>query len=137
MEDESAIYTLSRIIKDLLILLYPIAPHITEEMYERLYGDKMSIALENLPDTSDLEDDGEAQKLGEYIKKATSAIRTLKIQNRLAIPTPISVKIYGPDDFIAKIKIIEEDLKKTLKLIDIIYQENNEIKVELLSDHGS
>ncbi|AHC51685.1 valyl-tRNA synthetase [Sulfolobus acidocaldarius SUSAZ] len=137
MEDESAIYTLSRIIKDLLILLYPIAPHITEEMYERLYGDKMSITLENLPDISDLEDDREAQKLGEYIKKATSAIRTLKIQNRLAIPTPISVKIYGPDDFIAKIKIIEEDLKKTLKLIDIIYQENNEIKVELLSDHGS
>jgi len=136
-EDQSALYTLSKILKDLLILIHPLAPHITEEMYSRLYGDKISIQLEKLPDVSDIQENQEIDKLGNYIKKTTSIIRTLKIQNKLSIVTPISVKLYGPEDYINTIKLVEDDLKKTLKIEQIEYVKSEEIKAELISAHGS
>jgi len=131
-EDKSALYTLSRIFKDLLILLHPIAPHITEEMYERLYGDKMSILLESLPNVDDIPEDPKIDTLGKYIKATTSAIRTLKIQNRIPIPVTISVKLKGPKDYIETIKSIEEDIERTLKIEKIEYEESTEIKAELI-----
>jgi valyl-tRNA synthetase len=132
-EDQSALYTLQRIFRDLLIILHPLAPHITEEMYSKLFGDKISILLERIPDVSDIKEDPEILKLGEYIKKTTSAIRTLKIKNQLSIVSMINVKLVGPKEFIEKIRSIENDIKKTLKIESIEYQEGDEIKAELLS----
>lgn len=132
-EDQSALYTLQRIFRDLLIILHPLAPHITEEMYSKLFGDKISILLERIPDVSDIKEDPEILKLGEYIKKTTSAIRTLKIKNQLSIVSMINVKLVGPKEFIEKIRSIESDIKKTLKIESIEYQEGDEIKAELLS----
>jgi len=132
-EDQSALYTLQRIFRDLLIILHPLAPHITEEMYSKLFGDKISILLERIPDVSDIEEDPEILKLGEYIKKTTSTIRTLKIKNQLSIVSMINVKLVGPKEFIEKIRSIESDIKKTLKIESIEYQEGDEIKAELLS----
>ena len=132
-EDQSALYTLQRIMKDLLIILHPMAPHITEEMYSRLFGDKISILLERIPDVSDIKEDPEIIKLGEYIKKTTSAVRSLKIQNQLSLVSIVSVRLYGPKDYIEKIKSIEDDIKKTLKIENIEYVEGNEIKAELIS----
>ena len=132
-EDKSALYTLSRIFKDLLILLHPIAPHITEEMYERLYGDNISILLESLPSVDDIPEDPRIDILGNYIKATTSAVRTLKIQNRIPIPVTINIKLKGPKDYIETVKNVEEDLKKTLKIEKIEYEEYTEIKAELLN----
>ena len=131
-EDTSALYTLSRIFKDLLILLHPLAPHITEEMYEKLYGDKISILLESLPNVDDIIEDPRIDTLGNYIKATTSAVRTLKIQNRIPMPVTINVKLQGPKDYIETIKSIEEDIKKTLKIDKIEYEEQKEIKAELI-----
>ncbi|BCU71210.1 valine--tRNA ligase [Stygiolobus caldivivus] len=132
-EDQSALYTLQRIFRELLIILHPLAPHITEEMYSRLFGDKMSILLERMPEVNDIEEDAEILKLGEYIKRTTSAIRTLKIQNQLSIVSIINVKLYGPKDYIEKIRAIENDIKKTLKIENIEYAESEEIRAELIS----
>ena len=130
-EDKSALYTLSRILKDILILLHPIAPHITEEMYERLYGDKISILLESLPNVDDIPEDPKVDTLGNYIKATTSAVRTLKIQNRIPLSVMVNVKLKGPKDYIEAIKSVEEDIKKTLKIEKIEYEEDTEIKAEL------
>ena len=131
-EDKSALYTLNRIFKDLLILLHPVAPHITEEMYGKLYGDKMSILLEPLPNVDDIAEDPRIDTLGNYIKATTSAVRTLKIQNRIPMPVTINVKLQGPKDYIETIKSIEGDIKKTLKIEKIDYEEQKEIKAELI-----
>jgi len=131
-EDKSVLYTLSRIFKDLLILLHPVAPHITEEIYGKLYGDKMSILLESLPNVDDIAEDPRIDTLGNYIKATTSAVRTLKIQNRIPMPVTINVKLQGPKDYIETIKSIEQDIKKTLKIEKIDYEEQKEIKAELI-----
>jgi len=136
--DKSAIYTLSRILKDIIIILHPIAPHITEEIYNRLYHIKPSILLENLPNTDDIEIDPEAEKIGNNVKKLNSMIRSAKINSRLSMNTYINAKIYGNRNFIEDIKKAEDDIKKTLKIDNIEYIENSEEKVEIeKSDHGS
>ncbi len=136
--DKSAIYTLSRILKDIIIILHPIAPHITEEIYSKLYHNKISILLENLPKVDDILIDPETERIGNNIKKINSMIRSSKINNRLSMNSYINAKIYGSKDFIEDIKKVEDDIKKTLKIENIEYIESTEEKVEIeKSDHGS
>ncbi|MEM3910915.1 MAG: valine--tRNA ligase [Saccharolobus sp.] len=130
-DDISAKYTVQRIIKDIIILLHPIAPHITEEIYQRLFGDKKSILLEKLPDVSDINEDDKIEKIGYYVKKFNSMIRSEKIRNRLSMNTPISVKLYASNDFIKNINEVEEDIKSTLKIVTLEYIESKEEKVEI------
>lgn len=63
-------------------------------------------------------------------------VRTSKVANKLAMPTPVDVKFYGDEKSVSVLREVEEDLKKTLKIEKIEYFNNNEEKVEI-SVHGS
>lgn len=130
-EDEAALYTLQRILKDIIILLHPIAPHITEEIYSRLFGKYISVLLEKLPEVSDIEEDKDAEKIGNYIKKFNSLVRSAKISNKLSIVTPVNVKLYASEEFINAIKAVENDVKITLKINQIEYIKADTEKVEI------
>lgn len=134
--DAAAIAIVRRIMKDLIILLHPMAPHITEEIYFRLYGEKKSVLLENLPDISYIKEDQEVLEKGKIIKKFSSMIRTSKISRKLAMPTPVDVKYYADKKSLDVIREVENDIKKTLKIENLEYIEDNQEKVELLV-HGS
>ncbi|BBG23811.1 Isoleucine--tRNA ligase [Sulfuracidifex tepidarius] len=134
--DQVVLAIISKILKDLIVILHPIAPHITEEIYSRLYGDKKSVLLESLPDVSFIPDDNEALEKGKIIKRFSSMVRTSKVANKLAMPTPVDVKFYGDEKSVSVLREVEEDLKKTLKIEKIEYFNNNEEKVEI-SVHGS
>jgi len=129
--DISAKYTVQRIIRDIIILLHPIAPHITEEIYHRLFGYKKSILLEELPKVDDIQEDPRVEEIGNSIKKFNSMVRSEKIKNRLSMNTPVYVKLYASKKFIENIKIVEDDLKKTLKIVNLETIESNEEKVEI------
>ncbi len=130
-EDESAIYTLNRIIKDLIVLIHPIAPHITEEIYSLIFGDRPTILMETLPSVEDLVSDEKAVRLGESVKKFNSLVRTNKVKMRLSMNSQIKVKIEGPKQFLDDIKLVEDDLKKMLKITDITYGESEQINAEI------
>jgi len=135
-EDLSAFYTLSRILKDIIVLLHPIAPHITEEIYSLMWGDKISVQLERLPDVSDIEYDKRFEEFDAKLRSLTSAIRTAKIKNRIPLSAPVKVTIRGPKDLLEFSKSIETDLMRTFRIEEISYQEGEALSVEL-SDHGS
>ncbi len=135
-EDLSAYYTLSRILKDIIVLLHPIAPHITEEIYSLMWGDKISVQLERLPDVSDIEYDKRFEEFDAKLMSLTSAIRTAKIKNRIPLSAPVKVTIRGPKDLLEFSKSIETDLMRTFRIEEISYQEGETLSVEL-SDHGS
>ncbi|MFP3203864.1 MAG: valine--tRNA ligase [Metallosphaera yellowstonensis] len=124
-DDQSAIYTLSRILKDIVIILHPIAPHITEEIYSKLFGDKESVLMEKLPSVSDIPSDQEAVRIGNEVKEINSAIRTKKVSMRLSMNSPVKVKLIGSLSFIEDIRKVEEDLKKTLKITQMTYEIND------------
>jgi valyl-tRNA synthetase len=135
-EDLSAYYTLSRILKDIIVLLHPIAPHITEEIYSLMWGGKISVQLERLPDVSDIEYDKRFEEFDAKLMSLTSAIRTAKIKNRIPLSAPVKVTIRGPKDLLEFSKSIETDLMRTFRIEEISYQEGEALSVEL-SDHGS
>ncbi|ADX82617.1 valine--tRNA ligase [Saccharolobus islandicus] len=130
-DDKSAKYTIQRIIRDIIVLLHPIAPHITEEIYSRLFGYKKSILLEELPKVDDIEEDKRVGELGEVIKKTNSLIRSEKIKNRLSMNAPVSVKLYANRQFIELINEVKEDIMKTLKITKLELVESTEEKVEI------
>lgn len=136
-EDEGAKYVIWRVLKDIIVLLHPIAPHITEEIYSRLYDNQRSVILEGMPEVSDIPIDEEAERVGKNLMKATSEIRSAKIRNRIPIGQKVSARIYGPPDFLKDLEIIEEDLKLTLRLETLEKEVSGQIKAEILSDHGS
>jgi len=129
--DPSCSYTLLRIMKDVLILLHPIAPHVTEEIYSRLYNEKKSILLAGLPVTEDIEDDENSLEIGRNLTKATSAIRTAKIRERLAMNAPVKVKLSGPKEFLEKVQPALEDLERTLRITELKLEEAQEVTAEI------
>ncbi|MEM3776009.1 MAG: valine--tRNA ligase [Metallosphaera sp.] len=131
--DESAIYTLKRVIKDLIILLHPIAPHITEEIYSLLFGEKESVLLESIPSAEDIEVNTEAVRIGDAVKKFNSLVRTKKVNMRLSMNSQINVILKGPNQFINDIRSVEEDVKRTLKISSISYGESQELTVDVIS----
>ncbi|MCQ4345769.1 MAG: class I tRNA ligase family protein, partial [Sulfolobaceae archaeon] len=135
-EDLSAYYTLSRILKDIIVLLHPITPHITEEIYSLMWGDKISVQLERLPDVSDIEYDKRFEEFDAKLMSLTSAIRTAKIKSRIPLSAPVKITIRGPKDLLEFSKSIETDLMRTFRIEEISYQEGETLSVEL-SDHGS
>lgn len=130
-EDQSVYYTFSRILKDIIVVLHPIAPHITEEIYSRLFGDKISVLLETFPTFDDIEDDEESLKLGDSIIKFNSIIRTEKIKNKLSMNTKVNIKLFATKDFIRNIMKVKDDLMKTHKIVNLEIHESNELKIEL------
>jgi len=138
-DDASAKYTIQRVIKDIIVLLHPIAPHITEEIYSRLFSYKKSVLLEGLPNVDDIIIDGEVEKLGEAIKKFNSMVRSEKIKNRISMNTPVSVKFYANEDVIKRLEDVKDDLMKTLKIVNLefIVNNNGEEKVEIKVDNNS
>lgn len=136
-EDQSALYTLSRIMKDILILLHPIAPHITEEMHSKIYGEKESILLEKLPDISDISTNDEIEKFGQTLMQITSMIRTAKINAKLSMNTPINVKLFLTKDKLQIVESVKEDLIKTFKIVNLQLIESEQEKIEIESAHGS
>ncbi|NON63640.1 MULTISPECIES: valine--tRNA ligase [Acidianus] len=130
-EDKAAIYTLKRVLRDVVLILHPVAPHITEEIYSRLFGEKMTILVENFPTVDDIEIDNNAVILGDNIKKFNSMVRRAKIDNKISIVVPVSVKLYGNQDLLDSVKKVEVDLKKTLKITSIEYVNSQTEKVEI------
>ncbi|GGT95370.1 valine--tRNA ligase [Sulfodiicoccus acidiphilus] len=131
--DPSCSYTLLRILRDVLVLLHPVAPHVTEEIYSRLYSEEISVMLLGLPRVEDIEDDKESLEIGRNLTKATSAIRTAKIRNRLAMNAPVKVKLLGSKEFLNKIDPVMEDLTKTLRITELLREEAPEIGAEIVN----
>lgn len=75
--------------------------------------------------------DEKAVRLGESVKKFNSLVRTNKVKMRLSMNSQIKVKIEGPKQFLDDIKLVEDDLKKMLKITDITYGESEQINAEI------
>lgn len=137
-EDEAARFTLWTIIKDVLVLIYPVAPHIAEEIYSRVFGYKISIELEKIPDVSWIVSDETTSKLREVILTTNSLIRTEKIKAKIPMNKRVSIRYFAPKDKIELLGNVMEDISKGLRVEFKEVIESPEIRVEILdSDHGS
>jgi valyl-tRNA synthetase len=91
--DRSAEFTLKRAHESFLKLWAPFLPHVTEELYDRLYDDDQSLHLTDWPTTEGYEADLQA---GETAMDVISALRRYKTENGMALNAPLDrIEIYG------------------------------------------
>jgi valyl-tRNA synthetase len=118
---EAAQSTLYTVLYRIIQLLAPIAPHITEEIYEAMYAedvDKRSLQLTSWPEFDAVKIDEEAEKKGDLVMAVIAEIRQEKAEKRKSLNTPIKrVKIYaGKSSFASIISDNKEDIVGTCKI---------------------
>ncbi len=94
--DKEVVYNvLYDILKRVLIVLFPFAPFITEEIYSYLPNHKKSIYEESYPEVSAYKADKKSLDLASSLKEAIRVVRNHKSQLSLAPNAPIDLKVKG------------------------------------------
>ncbi len=107
-EKESAIYTMNYVLKDVLLLLAPIAPFVTDTIWRALYSSE-SIHYQLLPDESAADDD--VLKIGGELMEFNSKVWNSKKDKNISLRDKIGISV--PDS----LKAFENDLVKMHNLI--------------------
>ncbi len=117
-----AIKTTRKVLKNVLKMLAPFTPFITEEIYNQLYENK-SIHLSEWPVAGTISE--ESIRKGRVMKELISQGRQYKINNQLSMKTEIEKAIIqGPS-----VNDISEIIKQTLRIKNLEVREDKEIKI--------
>lgn len=117
----AAQYTLHSVLNRILLLLAPMIPHVTEEIYQNLYADEQtnkSIHRSQWPPVKNSEIDEESEKRGDLLIAIISEIRREKAEKHLPLNAPIkNLRIYAPNDDVARtVDEGKEDIRGTCKV---------------------
>lgn len=133
----SAQTTLFYALKDLLIMVAPFIPHITEEIYQSYYPDKLKNAPKSLHQSlwPKVEDRKDLEKIDEIVTSIFEIIaqtRSLKTQNGLNLGAEIeTLNIVHPTFSSELLKDYEYDLKAVTRAKEIKLTSGSEVKVSL------
>jgi len=125
----SAQFSLYQIISNLIKLLAPILPHISEEIYQQFFKTGTSIHLEKWPEINlDLRDKNFAEN-GEKLLEIIAKIRKLKVEKGLKLGESFkNLTVENDSDFIEKIK---GDLQNLSHAEKIEITRSKELKIEI------
>ena len=119
----AAQYTLHTVLRRVLLLLAPIIPHVTEEVYTTLYAEdgQASIHSAAWPEPSKARIDADAERKGEIITEIIAELRKEKAEKHLPLNTQIkNLKIFTEEkDVAGTINQGKEDIKGTCKVAEM------------------
>ncbi len=124
-EQRSAWYTLHTVLKNVLLLLAPIMPFVTDFIWRKLYGER-SIHLEQLPQPNP-EWDTPLAKSFEIVMKINSGIWKYKKEHGMRLSEPLNAVLYIPRE----LQPFAKDLKHLHKLIDVRIEEPPSNAIEI------
>ncbi|MCW4048482.1 MAG: valine--tRNA ligase [Candidatus Bathyarchaeota archaeon] len=130
---KSAQQTLYYIVKQMIKLMAPITPHITEEIWRTMYNSDVSIHISPWPEYNEGLVDEEAEKIGDLIIAAISDIRREKNRKGVSLNALVKeAKIYADPEQAVFLRMGFQDIKDTLKIeaLEIIEGEGGESKLE-------
>ena len=90
-KQESVKAVLYKVIKDIILLIYPYCPFVTEEMYLSLPGHKASIMLESYPNYEKGFHFPAAEKEGAILASMIKDVRAYKSSHKLAPNAPVEL----------------------------------------------
>ncbi|WP_297464358.1 valine--tRNA ligase [Thermococcus sp.] len=116
LKAKAALYEL---LYNTMLLLAPFVPHITEELYQNLFRERVkakSVHLLEWPKFREDRIDENAEKLGELAREIVGAIRRYKNSHGLALNAKLKhVAIYSTDSY-EMLKTIEKDIAGTMNI---------------------
>lgn len=134
---EAAQYALYTTLYRLLQIFAPIAPHITEEIYQTMFAESVkqkSIHLSPWPQVEEAEIDEEAIEKGDFLVAVIGEIRREKARKRMPLNASIEeLTIYGGTKENAKtLAESSEDIEGTCRIekINILPREGEGVEVE-------
>ncbi|ASJ02920.1 valine--tRNA ligase [Thermococcus profundus] len=111
--------SLYELLYNVMLLLAPFTPHITEELYQNLFRDRIgakSVHLLEWPKYDEARIDEEAERLGELAREIVGVMRRYKNGHGLALNAKLKhVAIYATDSY-EKLKTIEKDIAGTMNI---------------------
>jgi len=123
----AAQYTLKYVLENVLKLLAPITPHITEEIYTDLFKEK-SIHLTEFPSANKNLVNEDAEEACKVLVKITNDIRKYKSDNSMSLSIELAkVVIEAPD--VEIVKMMEDDIKGTNRVQNLEIKKGKELKV--------
>jgi valyl-tRNA synthetase len=145
---DSARYTLYHSLLAQLKLIAPIMPHITEEIFQMYYAEKMkgysdggkksfvSIHNTSWPEWKESMFDPEAEKVGDTAVEIVGMVRRDKSEKNLSLKTPIKELFVRVDkELIHGLSHALEDLMATTKAEEIIFEDGKEGELELKAEY--
>ncbi|MFC1801193.1 valine--tRNA ligase [Nanoarchaeota archaeon] len=132
---ESAQYGLYHALLNILKLIAPIMPYITEEIYHIYFAEKekeKSIHISSWPQVDKKEVDVKAEEAGDLAVEVISAVRKFKASKNLSLKAEISELILDSEikDFEGKIKLVEDDIKAATHAALIKFSKEADISCE-------
>ncbi|NJE84405.1 valine--tRNA ligase [Thermococcus sp. CX2] len=110
---------LYELLYNVMLLLAPFAPHITEELYQNLFKERIgakSVHLLEWPKYDEGRIDENAEKLGELAREIVGVMRRYKNSHGLALNAKLKhVAIYATDSY-EMLKAIEKDIAGTMNI---------------------
>ena len=85
------------VLEDILKILHPMIPFVTEEIWHALPGERRSIMMAPFPAADPAREDRRAEALAELLMEAVGAIRNIRSENQLHPSATIKVEIICPD----------------------------------------
>jgi valyl-tRNA synthetase len=127
-EKQETIFVMNHIFKQILILLHPFIPFVSEQIYQNLYKDKKSILLEVYPDKLRNSFSSGDSKNMNIVTDIYKFAKSLRIKHNLKLIHPISINL------ITKNKIQKHDMNEFLQVCNVVIKKivNKKTKKEAL-----
>ncbi|PKL67830.1 MAG: valine--tRNA ligase [Methanobacteriales archaeon HGW-Methanobacteriales-1] len=118
---EAAQYTLQTVILTSLKILAPLTPHFTEEIYQYMDDNNISIHQTLWPEFKEKLVDNESEDIGKIGVELIGELRRFKSSKGISLNTPLkTVNIYtSKSDLINKIELLVPDIKGTMRVTDL------------------
>jgi valyl-tRNA synthetase len=129
-------YTLYTVLWNTTLMLAPICPHITEEIYQTLLYHESTHSIHGLPWPIEeaIPINHHSHAAGEHLVEALSKIRRVKAQAKIPLSQQIdTVTIKAPTEILETLKRQHQDLTNILHIQTIKFQEADDLVVEIVS----
>ena len=114
-DKDAAVYALNKVLRETLLLFAPIMPHISDEIYQEIFGNGQEIHKQSWPVAGE-KFSGEVAKV-EVLAEIVSQIRQHKSKNRLAQNAELGMlRLSLPENMDQQ---LVEELKKISKIKNI------------------
>ncbi len=112
---------LLEVLEQIVLLLHPIMPFVTEEIWQKLGDDRKSIMLQRYPRDQAAWIDAEAEKQVNLLMGSVRAIRNLRAEMNCAPGKEVNVILRGPEEDVAHLRSQEAYLRTLARVGSVSY----------------
>jgi len=134
----AAQWTMYHTIRDMIKIMAPVTPHLTEEIYRTMYDPDSSINVSAWPKYDESLVDEEAERIGDMVIETISSARTEKNRKGVSLNKPVKVLTIYAGEHASDLKLGAQDIMDTLKVVslEILAGVGGEAKVEAYESIG-